>query len=170
MFAVEIATIAFDPSTKQPVLLLKLVGEPDPAKRLVPIALGHVEASAIITALQGVELPRPMTHDLMANIMTTLNATLDRVEIHTFDEGTFFASLTFTQNGVTFVVDARPSDAIALAVRKGAPVFIEEAVYNSTAVETNVVTHVGAAGTDMNAQIMAEIHDFAENVQPSDFD
>jgi bifunctional DNase/RNase len=110
-----------------------------------------------------------MTHDLSSHIMTTLGAQLTRIEIHTFREGTFFASLTIEQSGVTFVVDARPSDAIALAVRQGAPLFIDEEVFEATAVKTNVITHVGAAGTETTAQAMAEIRNFAENVQPSDF-
>jgi bifunctional DNase/RNase len=172
MVQIEIAAIAFDPRNHQPMLLLKRAGEADPAKRLVPIALGLVEARALVFALQGVELPRPQTHDLMANVLTTLQAQVERVEIHSFDEsdGTFYASLTLAQHGVTFIIDARPSDAIALAVRKGAPVFIDDAVYDSTSVETNVVTHAGVPGSESNDRIIAQIRDFAENVQPSDFD
>jgi len=171
MISVNIAGFAVNPMSKEPVMLLKRSEEPDPPTRLVPVTLGPVEAHAILSVLQGAEHPRPMTHDLMTNIMTTLQAELRRVDIHSFNEGTFFASLVFVQNGVTFVVDSRPSDAVALAVRRGAPVFIDEAVFEATSVETNVVTvHIGGGGDpEKAAQILTDIHNFAENVQPGDF-
>ena len=159
-------------------MLLKRAGEPDPAQRLVPIVMGTAEAHAIIGALQGLEQPRPLTHDLMANIMTTLQADLQRVDIHSFNDGTFFAALTLVQNGVSFVVDARPSDAVALAVRRGAPVFMDEGVFDETSVETNVMSQPvmpGQTGPVLDAshpqvaQILTEIHNFAETVQPGDF-
>ncbi|MDR1413209.1 MAG: bifunctional nuclease family protein [Actinomycetes bacterium] len=162
-----------EPRSHQPVLLLKRAGEEDPATRLMPISLGHVEAFSIITALQGAEAPRPQTHDLMANVMTTLQAEVERIEIHSYDEkdGTYYASLTFNQHGVTFVVDARPSDAVALAIRKGAPAFVDDAVFESTSVQTNVVTmQVGGRGVEPTGEALSAIHAFAENVQPCDFD
>ena len=171
--AINIAGFAFNPITREPVILLKRAGEPDPVKRLVPIVMGASEAHAIITALQGSEPPRPMTHDLMASIMTTLQGEAQRVDIHSFRDGTYFATLTIMQNGVTFMLDTRPSDAIALAVRCGTPLFMNEKVFDATSVETNVVSQQVGPNVDASspqaAQILNAIHNFAENVQPSDF-
>ena len=164
-------------------MLLKRKGEMDPIKSLVPIVMGPPEAQAIIAALQGYEPPRPMTHDLLSNIIATLHADVVRIDIHNFHEGTFFAAITLAHNGVTFVVDARPSDAVALAVRTSAPLFMDTDVFNAASVETAALTQGGASGSgDSSSMAMAEdldhptmrkildqIHNFAETVQPSDF-
>jgi len=171
--AVDIAGFAFNPVSREPVMLLKRKGEREPIKSLVPIAMGPTEAQAIISALQGYEPPRPMTHDLAANIMSTLHARVQRVDVHSFHEGTFFAALTLLQNDVTFVVDSRPSDAIALAVRCGAPIFLDGDVFNASSVETSALSQVSRGGDDLShpalQNVLDQIHNFAENVQPSDF-
>jgi len=165
-------------------MLLKRSGEAEPIKTLVPIAMGPTEAQAIITALQGHEPPRPMTHDLMDNILSTLHTRVICVDVHSFHEGTFFASITLEQNGVTFIVDSRPSDAIALAVRTGAHIYLDQDVFNASSIETTALTHgrddyydQGNAGygaaDDLThpamREVLDQIHNFAETVQPSDF-
>ena len=171
--AVDIIGFAYNPVNREPVILLKRKDEMEPIKTLVPIVMGPAEAQSIISALQGYEHPRPMTHDLSCNIMSTLQAELLRVDVHNFHEGTFFAALTIVQNGVTFIVDARPSDAIALAVRTGAPIYLDQDVFNASSVETSALSPQPMEGNDLTHPTMQEvlnkIHNFAENVQPSDF-
>jgi len=139
MLQLDIATIAMDPRTDQPVLFMKPHRSPLNEGKILPIALGHPEATAIMVALQGVQMPRPMTHDLLASITETLGIRLARVEISDYNRGTFFAVLTLTMNGETFSVDARPSDAIALAVRLKAPVFIADEVFAAASVAESSV-------------------------------
>jgi bifunctional DNase/RNase len=98
-----------------------------------------------------------------------------RVDVHNFKEGTFFAALTIVQNGVTFIVDARPSDAFALAVRRGAPIYLDQDVFNASSVETRALSphthpHEGDSLSHPAMQkVLHQIQNFAENVQPSDF-
>jgi len=172
--AVDIAGFAVNPVSREPVMLLKRRGEKEPVKSLVPIAVGPSEAHAIISALQGAEPQRPMTHDLTTNIMATLHASIQRVDIHSFHDETFFAALTIVQNGVTFIVDARPSDAVALAVRQKVPIYLDQDVFNASSVETSIMTrHPETALHSMSGQdaekTLTQIQNFAENVQPSDF-
>jgi bifunctional DNase/RNase len=172
--AVDIAGFAFNPFSREPVMLLKRMGEAEPIKSIVPIAMGNVEAQAIISAIQGFESPRPMTHDLMSSTLMTLQSSLERVDIHSFFEGTFFAALTIEQNGVKFIVDARPSDAVALAVRTGSPVYLNQDVFNACSIETNALSrpHFDESNNLSHPalqDVLNQIHNFAENVQPSDF-
>ncbi|MCL2437776.1 MAG: bifunctional nuclease family protein [Coriobacteriia bacterium] len=170
--AVDIAGFAYNALNREPVILLKRKGELEPIKSLVPIAVGPVEAQAIVSALQGFEPPRPMTHDLMNNILSTLHADVRRVDVHSFHEGTFLAAITLVQNGVTFIVDARPSDALALAVRCGAPIYLDQDVFNASSIETKSMTQPNPADDAQHPSIQEiynQIHNFAENVQPSDF-
>ncbi|MCL2403644.1 MAG: bifunctional nuclease family protein [Coriobacteriia bacterium] len=171
--AVDIVGFAFNAFSREPVILLKRKGELEPIKSLVPIAVGPSEAQAIIAALQGYEPPRPMTHDLMNNLLSTLHAQVVRVDVHSFHEGTFLAAVTLDQNGITFIVDARPSDAIALAVRCGAPIYLDQDVFNASSVETaSMVSRPPISDEPQHSamqEIYNQIHNFAENVQPSDF-
>lgn len=156
MLQLDIATIALDPRTDQPVLFMKPHRSPVNADRVLPITLGHPEATAILVALQGVHTPRPMTHDLLASIMLTLDVHLARVEISGFDRGTFFAELTLSMDGETFNVDARPSDAIALAVRVNAPVFIDDRVFQEASVlESSVNLADGQGGESGSSPFLA---------------
>jgi len=178
MLPLDIASLAFDPSTQQPVLLLKLAGSPDPAERLVPITLGRPEAHAIISAANGVSFSRPTTHDLLVSIMQAAGLTLSRVEIGSFSHGTFQATLDFLRGTEQVTVDARPSDAIALALRTHAPLFIADNVYQETSVKTQI------AGTDTDAsdsdsengeqpagphKLLNDFHEFIQHVEPDDF-
>ncbi len=107
-----------------PVVLLS---DPETGMEL-PIWIGEVEAFAIQRELEGVQLPRPMTHDLMRNILVELGVELVRVEINELHDNTYYATLVLRWNGRTFFIDARPSDSIALAVRMNAPVYVAEEV------------------------------------------
>ncbi|MCL2332582.1 MAG: bifunctional nuclease family protein [Actinomycetia bacterium] len=172
MLPLDIASLAFDPSTQQPVLLLKLAGSPDPAERLVPIALGRPEAHAIISAAHGLSFSRPTTHDLLVSTMQAAGLSLERVEINSFAQGTFLATLDFLRGVEQVTVDARPSDAIALALRTHAPLFIADKVYQETSVKTQMV---GADDEETSEQTQAprklfdDFHKFIQHVEPGDF-
>jgi len=100
-------------------------------ERTFPILIGIFEAAAIDRVVREIQTPRPLTHDLMANVIEALDATLDRIVVNSIQSHTFYAKLILHINGAKQEVDSRPSDAIALAVRLGAPIFIEEDVLNS---------------------------------------
>lgn len=102
-------------------------------ERTLPIFIGLTEAQAIHFHLNDVKLPRPMTHDLLKNVLDVLEARLDRVEVWSLKEGTFYGRLHLTFEGQRLEVDSRPSDAVALALRCGAPVFVAEEVMDEAA-------------------------------------
>ncbi|HOO41177.1 MAG TPA: bifunctional nuclease family protein [Syntrophales bacterium] len=120
----KVSGLTIDPITGTPIVILKDV----PEKKAIPIWIGLFEASAIATELEKVKFSRPMTHDLLKDILGTLQVTLVRVEIQDLRNNTFFASIFLERDGQDYVVDARPSDAIALALRVGSPIFVEEKV------------------------------------------
>lgn len=160
---VRIASLALDPRTNQPVVLLKPLEEEPGQGRLLPIWIGHPEATAILLALEGVETPRPMTHDLMLSLVGTLEALIERVEITRVDEGTFFAAIVVRGEELTRVVDARPSDSIALAIRAGAPIYVADEVLDSAAVADESIEAVNE-----EAELEA-FRDFLDHVDPADF-
>ena len=125
MKAVEIAGLQVEATTGAPVVLLR---EQDSPHRLLPIFIGGPEAAAIALALNAQTPPRPMTHDLMASLVERLDARVDRVEVTGLREGVFFAELAVTGPDGARRLDSRPSDAIALAVRVHAPLFVDDAV------------------------------------------
>jgi hypothetical protein len=101
--------------------------------RILPIYIGLAEAIAIYSALRGDVPPRPMTHDLLVDIITRLNARVDRVIIDDIIDNTFYARLVLKQNDKTIEIDARPSDSIAIAVRLACPIFVDEKVLDEAA-------------------------------------
>jgi bifunctional DNase/RNase len=128
---VVIRALVVDPATNTPVVIL---AKPDDNAYL-PIWIGVCEANAIAMKLEDVESPRPMTHDLMASLIDTLGFTLDRIVVHSLDESVFHASLHISGPAdVRLEIDARPSDAIALALRAGAGVFVEPSVLDRAVV------------------------------------
>ncbi len=103
--------------------------------RILPIYIGLAEAMAIHTALKGEIPPRPMTHDLLIDVISRLNAKVERVVIDDLIDNTFYARLVLRQNDTTIEIDARPSDSIAIAVRTSCPIFIEEKVLDEAGTE-----------------------------------
>ena len=103
--------------------------------RTFPIVIGLPEAFAIERRLKGIEIPRPQTHDLLANLLDVLGGTLRRIEIHDLREGTFYARLVIDQSGREVHVDSRPSDDIALGVAKGVPILVEASVLAQAAAD-----------------------------------
>ena len=123
--------VSFDLGSKQPIVLLKTAD----GNRFLPIWIGHPEAAAILMKLQGASTPRPMTHDLVADMLEQLDAQVIRITVTELKESTFYASITVQQNGSEVEIDSRPSDAIALAVRAEAPIFAADDVIEESAIE-----------------------------------
>lgn len=104
------------------------------AERYLPIWMGVPETDSITIALQGVAIARPLTHDLIISVMNALDIHLERVEVTNLENDTFYASLILEQNGVRKIIDSRPSDAIAIAIRAKAPVFVDEDILDAVGI------------------------------------
>lgn len=169
MIEVRIHSLSIDAVSNQPVIILKADGE----ERMLPIWIGHSEATAILLALQGVEPPRPLTHDLMVNLLTTLGFAVTAVRITRLDEGTFFATIGVRGKNGEVEIDARPSDSIALAVRVGVPISVAEEVMDEAALVPEPEAEEGAGegaeeGRDHETELR-RFREFLENVNPGDF-
>jgi len=116
-----------DPITNMPIIILR---DKD-GQRVLPIWVGVFEANAIALQIENIATPRPMTHDLLRNIIQDLRATVEKIVVCDLQENTFYALIYLTVNGDTVAIDARPSDAIALALRTRAPIFVEETVIDN---------------------------------------
>ena len=123
--------VSFDMVGKQPIVLLKTVEN----NKFLPIWIGHPEAAAILMKLQSQAPPRPMTHDLVADMLEQLGAQVIRITVTELRENTFYAQITVQLDGTEIEVDSRPSDAIALAIRAEAPIFAADRVIEESAIE-----------------------------------
>ena len=158
MYEMVIYGVSFDLVGKQPIVLLKTAD----GNRFLPIWIGHPEAAAILMKLQGASTPRPMTHDLMADVIDQLDAEVVRITVTELRENTFYASITVQQNGSEIDIDSRPSDAIAIAVRADAPIFAAERVIEESAIEFE--------GEEVNEEeIVDEFRRFLDDVSPDQF-
>jgi len=129
----EIKGLMVDPITNMPIVVLREVA----GERVLPIWVGVFEANAIALQVENVQTPRPMTHDLLSNVIAELGAQVERIVVCDLRENTFYALLHVAATGGPVTIDARPSDAIALALRTGSRIFVEEAVISSArSVET----------------------------------
>jgi uncharacterized protein len=150
--------VSFDMVGKQPIVLLKT----REGNKFLPIWIGHPEAAAILMKLQNASTPRPMTHDLVTEILGQLNAEVVRITVTELRENTFFAQITVQQDGSEVEIDSRPSDAIALAIRSDAPIYAAESVIEESAIEFE--------GEEINEEDMVdEFKAFLENVSPDQF-
>ena len=121
---VTIAGLTMDPASNTPIIILK--SEKD--DHAIPIWIGLLEATSIASALQKIEFDRPMTHDLFKNVAEKFKANVTRIEVCDLKENTFFARIYFESKEISFDIDARPSDAIAIALRFGAPIYVDDKV------------------------------------------
>ena len=139
MVEMTVFQLTVDPFTNMPIIILR---DRD-GQRVLPIWVGVFEANAIALQIENVETPRPMTHDLLKNVIDDLNARVERVVVSDLKENTFYATIHMRANEHDVLVDARPSDAIALALRTRSPIFVEESVIQSArAVESTKETDV----------------------------
>jgi bifunctional DNase/RNase len=155
MIRLSLAGVRVELPTTQPIVLLK----EDEGERYLPIWIGAAEAAAIAFALQGVVTPRPMTHDLMKNLLDEVGAQVQRIEITELREGTYFANINMRMNGNAYEISARPSDAIALAVRVEAPIFADEEVLTDASI---------LIPSDEEDEV-EKFREFLESVNPEDF-
>lgn len=158
MIEVTVAHLGLDRSSNTPVVILK---EKEGA-RVLPIWIGPAEASAIAMVIQGVKAPRPMTHDLLKQLVVGLGAELRRVVISQVKENTYFAELLMSRDEELFQLDARPSDSIALALRLHAPIYTSDDLLD----ERSVAEPEGESGADLEAQRLKE---YLERMDPQDF-
>lgn len=134
-----VAGVTVDPVTKSPIVVLR----DRESGNVVPIWIGILEANAIALALEGMEMPRPMTHDLLKSILDTTGSRLRSIEIAEIRDNTYFALLHIEGAGGTHLIDARPSDAIAIALRCGAPIFVSEKVIAQSSIPASLGTGGG---------------------------
>jgi bifunctional DNase/RNase len=153
---VRIHSLGLDQNSNQPVVLL----QEQEGLRVLPIWIGQPEATAILIAVEGIEPPRPMTHDLLLGVIRSAQLEVERVEITRLEEGTFYAAIILRGEERTVAVDARPSDSIALAVRAGCPILVAEEVMNASAVIPD----------EQAEQEVEKFRDFLDHVSPEDFD
>jgi bifunctional DNase/RNase len=153
--------VSFDLVGKQPIVLLKTAE----GNKFLPIWIGHPEAAAILMKLQSQAPPRPMTHDLLSDMLEQLGAQVLRITVTELRENTFYAQITVQQDGTEIEVDSRPSDAIALAIRAEAPIFAADRVIEESAIEFE--------GEDVDEERLeaevAKFKHFLDEVTPEDF-
>jgi uncharacterized protein len=150
--------VSFDMVGKQPIVLLKTAD----GNKFLPIWIGHPEAAAILMKLQGANTPRPMTHDLVTDMLDKLEARVLRIAVTELRENTFYAVVTVGVDGTEIEIDSRPSDAIALAVRAEAPIFADDSVIEESAIEFE--------HEDVNEEeVVEEFKKFLDEVKPDDF-
>jgi uncharacterized protein len=160
LIEMKVSGLTIDPITNTPIVILKDLQE----NKAIPIWIGLFEASAIATELEKVVFSRPMTHDLFNECLKMLNVTINKVEIVDIRNNTFFANINMSRDGQEFTVDARPSDAIALALRAHAPIFIDENV-----IEKSRNVDFGIKITDLDKLKEEKIKEFLENLSAEDF-
>lgn len=161
MIELELIGVRVELPSNTPVVVLRELGG---RKRQLSIFIGGPEATAIAFALEGVDTPRPLTHDLFCNVLGELATTLERVVITELRDTTYYATLHLTASGHVKEVSSRPSDAIALAVRTGCPIFAEEEVLD----EAGFVEDVDVDDESPEA-VVEEFKQFIDNVSPEDF-
>ncbi|HSN03239.1 MAG TPA: bifunctional nuclease family protein [Acidimicrobiales bacterium] len=171
MIEVVLRAVRVDVGSSTPLLLLEeLAGE-----RVLPIFIGAPEATAIAYALQHLETPRPMSHDLMSTIITSLGGRLFTVEITELVDNTFFANLRILRDSSEIVVSARPSDAVALALRAGAPILVSDSLMDEQGrimqlEDDDEIDGVNeGAGESDEAELVAELREFLDTIRPEDF-
>jgi bifunctional DNase/RNase len=155
MIELSLVGVRVELPSNQPIVLLKETG----GERYLPIWIGAVEATAIAFALQGVQTPRPMTHDLLRDIMAETEIHVERVLISELVDQTFYAVIRMALDGRTAEVSSRPSDAIALAVRIDAPIFAADEVLEQAGIELR----------DEEETEVEKFREFLDQVSPEDF-
>jgi len=155
LLKMELQGVNLDVMTNQPVVILRDMN----AQRFLPIWIGQFEATAILMELQGVRPSRPLTHDLLKSVVENFQASVSRIVIDDLVDGTFFAKIHLESAAANWHIDARPSDAIALAVRTEAAIFAEESVLEQASVLT---------GNGEEEQV-EQFRSFLQDIDPADF-
>ncbi len=154
-----ISKLTIDPLTNQPIVILKEID----GDKTLPIWIGLLEATAIATRLEGIELERPMTHDLLKNMLEMVDVKVSRVEVCDLKNNTYYALIYISHNGIDIKIDARPSDALALSLRVDAPIFVaEEVIKKSRQIDL-------AAEPEIKSEDGKKWQDILESLNPEDF-
>jgi uncharacterized protein len=156
MIEMKVAGIALDAVSRSPIILLRDATE----RRQLPIFIGQEQARAIISALENQAPPRPLTHDLIVNMMDEWNMELERIIIHSLQDNTFYAILQMRQGDTVKEIDARPSDAIAVAIRTKSPIWVMEEVVADASMPVD---------RDADEAERRAFRDFISNLSPQDF-
>ena len=156
---VSIAGLTMDPASNTPIIILKS----EDSDQAIPIWIGLLEATSIASAMQDIKYERPMTHDLFKNFSDTLEISIAKIEVCDLKDNTFFARIYFVTKDGSFDNDARPSDAIALALRFSAPIFVADAVLQQSKISDG---EAEAVDTSEEGKKWA---DYLENLSPDDF-
>jgi len=164
---VDVVGVRLELPSNQPVLILR----DQQASRYLPLWIGTAEATAISLALEGVDAPRPLTHDLLANVITSLGGQVSSVTVSELIEGTFFATINFLNHDS---ISARPSDAVALAIRNKVPVFVAQEVMDFAGMDLGIdadfeTNESGFADSDMSQEELDKFRAFLDDIQPDDF-
>jgi len=158
LLKVSIAGLTMDPSSNTPIIILKAEDE-----RTVPIWIGLLEATSIASAMQNIEFDRPMTHDLFRNLCDTMGVQVTKVEVSDIIDNTFYAKIHLASDDFQTSMDARPSDAIAIALRFDAPIYVEESVMEQSTTDKN-----GGVALD-DSEEGKKWTDYLESLTPEDF-
>lgn len=153
----KVMGIALDTRTGSPIVVLHDIDN----RKALPIWIGSAEASAIIRKIENISVARPMTHDLIIQIVEKLGGNIDRIEINDVEKETYYANIYLTKDDEEIVIDARPSDAIAIAIRVDAPIYVTANVLANGSVSCD------AAKDEEEAQ---EFRNFIQSIKPSDFE
>jgi len=164
---VDVVGVRLELPSNQPVLILR----DQQATRYLPLWIGTAEATAISLAIEGVEPPRPLTHDLLANVIVQLGGQLTSVTVSELVEGTFYATINFLNHDS---ISARPSDAVALAVRSQIPVFVAQEVMDFAGMDLAEDDdfengETGFADDDMSQEELDKFRAFLDEIEPDDF-
>ena len=167
MVEVILRAVRVDVGSSTPLLLLEEVG----GERVLPIFIGAPEATAIAYALQNLSTPRPMSHDLLGNVIGALGAKLFSVDITELRENTFYASLRLLRGGDEIEVSARPSDAVALALRVGAPILVSDELMaaEGRVMQLDEVDEADEGDEPSEIELVEELREFLETIRPEDF-
>lgn len=158
--------LTLDPNTKMPIVVMK-----DPDNKLnLPIWIGPLEAASMATEIEGVKPQRPMTHDLLRNMLGDLGATVESVEITELRENTYFARIELrTRDGNSLQVDSRPSDAISLALRTKSPIYVAKQVLESSSELHDAAEQSGASDQNLAGVSRDKWGEILEKMSPEDF-
>ena len=155
MIEMKVAGIALDAVTRSPIVLLKDGSD----RRALPIYIGQDQAKNIISALEQQKPPRPLTHDLFVNLIEAWEMDLERIVIHSLQENTFYAVLCIQQGEAKKEIDCRPSDAIAIAIRTGSPIWVMEEVVADASIPVD---------RDADEEERQAFRDFVSQLRPED--
>jgi bifunctional DNase/RNase len=158
MLEMEVKGLTLDPLTNMPIVILKDLND----EKALPIWVGIFEANAIALEMEKVPTPRPMTHDLIKNILEGLKAKVNRVVVNDLKDNTFYASISLTMNGTEVDIDSRPSDAIALALRVEAPIFVTKKVLKEA-------KSIDLSERDLKQDDKEKWKKWLDNLKPEDF-